>query len=347
MREIMQSSRLFAIFIVFTLSLMPLVPAPAQSAAPAAGTAGTMRVEGIRYGENGGKSRIVIDLNRSSPYRVFMLADPARLIVDLPRAEWRTQRAHPSITGPVLKSYRSGELDGNLTRIVFDLARPAVIDNAFTLPREESAKDRVVIDLSPSSENLFRARLGAVFGDKDIRGAGATGAAATSALADARSRDIAATTAAAVPSRKPETPRTPSKYVVVLDAGHGGNDPGAVAQNVYEKNITLATVKELRRQLEETGRYRVVLTRPRSGMNLSLSRVEKKRTCSFPSMRTRSAARTCAARRSIRCRAMPRTWKRRVLPNRKTTPASWRASTLRRRARMWRASCWISPCGRR
>jgi N-acetylmuramoyl-L-alanine amidase len=50
-------------------------------------------------------------------------------------------------------------------------------------------------------------------------------------------------------------------YTVVVDAGHGGDDPGAEAFGFKEKNITLSIARELRRQLEETGHYKVVMTR--------------------------------------------------------------------------------------
>jgi len=52
------------------------------------------------------------------------------------------------------------------------------------------------------------------------------------------------------------------RKMVVIDPGHGGVDPGALAANgTYEKDITLAMARELKRQLEATGRYRVALTR--------------------------------------------------------------------------------------
>lgn len=50
--------------------------------------------------------------------------------------------------------------------------------------------------------------------------------------------------------------------LIMLDPGHGGHDPGAIAPDgVFEKNITLASALELRRALERTGRYRVAMTR--------------------------------------------------------------------------------------
>ena len=57
------------------------------------------------------------------------------------------------------------------------------------------------------------------------------------------------------PARKPAR-------VIALDPGHGGADPGAISPHrIYEKNITLATARELAHQLDATGRYRAVLTR--------------------------------------------------------------------------------------
>jgi N-acetylmuramoyl-L-alanine amidase len=63
---------------------------------------------------------------------------------------------------------------------------------------------------------------------------------------------------ALIPLRKPV-----KKYTVVIDPGHGGEDPGAVDYGVKEKNITLQVAEELKRQMEEAGRYKVVLTRDR------------------------------------------------------------------------------------
>jgi len=253
-------------------------------------------VEDIRYGLNAGKTRIVIDMNRQSAFRAFMLAEPPRLVIDIENAEWRIPRSQPVRRGDVLSAYRSGDLDDGLTRIVFDLKKPAVIDAAFALARSGSARDRVVVDISPASQNLFSARLEKVFGNKNLKGTG--GKPAASGLAAARNESVQAaapptepsaaasgTAVAARPMRKPSATSSSSggaarKYIIVIDAGHGGADPGAVSGNVYEKNVTLAVARELRRQLEETGRYKVVMTRDsdqyiRLRDRLNLARTER------------------------------------------------------------------------
>jgi N-acetylmuramoyl-L-alanine amidase len=70
-----------------------------------------------------------------------------------------------------------------------------------------------------------------------------------------------ATVAAPPPSPAPSTGGDP-KWLVVIDAGHGGIDPGTIGRTgVKEKDIVLAVARELRKGLEATGRYRVQLTR--------------------------------------------------------------------------------------
>lgn len=57
-------------------------------------------------------------------------------------------------------------------------------------------------------------------------------------------------------------PARAERPLIMLDPGHGGHDPGAIAPDgVFEKHITLASALELRRALEHTGRYRVAMTR--------------------------------------------------------------------------------------
>ena len=66
------------------------------------------------------------------------------------------------------------------------------------------------------------------------------------------------------PPRPPVARRARGKRIIVVDPGHGGPDPGTIgARGTFEKHVTLAMAKEIKHQLEQTGRYKVVLTRDR------------------------------------------------------------------------------------
>src|SRR5690606_32525098 len=76
----------------------------------------------------------------------------------------------------------------------------------------------------------------------------------------------AAVTGMAIPDRKPQATPQPvpgeRKPLIVIDPGHGGVDPGAIGANgIFEKHIALSMARELKRMLENTGRYDVKLTR--------------------------------------------------------------------------------------
>lgn len=255
-------SRFLAIFLL-VLGALLLRPAAAQP---------PLSVDGIRTGVSSAGLRIVVDLGRKSDFRVFHLSSPYRIVLDVEPAAWHAAKSG-LFPGGMIRAYRSGALDDGLTRVIFDLDRPAVIASAFALPKSSMAKDRIVIDLSASSANWFAARLPQVYGNRHLRGPGAAPApyseyarsqnAALRAVAPpAEDSRLAgdAVLKAPLPARKPGA--KPRVYTVVIDAGHGGEDPGALgAGMVREKRITLSVARALQRALAETGRYRAVLTR--------------------------------------------------------------------------------------
>lgn len=198
---------------------------------------------------------------------------PYRLVIDLPNFNWQAG-AIPKPPKTDVMDVRSGNLNPNIMRIVVDLTKPATIQTAFLLPKKSGQPDRLVIDFASISQTAFQSKERKVFGtlQSDVADLNLLIATQTGQTLDAGAQDD---NKVITPERKPsgisqifktterQQPKTPlRKPLIVIDAGHGGADPGAVgAGRLKEKNITLSAAKELKRQLEKTGRYNVSLTR--------------------------------------------------------------------------------------
>jgi N-acetylmuramoyl-L-alanine amidase len=206
---------------------------------------------GARTGEHGDRTRFVIDLSAEVEFRVFLLPDPYRAVIDFPELDWAGDGA-AGPAGPrrgLVEGYRFGLFQAGTSRVVLDLAGPAQVADAFLLaPRDGVPHWRFVLDLVPSERAAF------------LRAADKGQAARPAALAAAR------------PPPKPAEDRRP---LVVIDPGHGGVDPGAIgAGGRYEKDLVLALARDLRERLAASGRYRVMLTRERDVFLSLAERVE-------------------------------------------------------------------------
>lgn len=225
------------------------------------GDAMALDVTALRMGTHPDKTRLVIEMDAPAAFRSFMLADPVRLVVDLPGFDWRVGTiAKPKGTG--IREIRQGPLQPGISRIVIDLERASLIRTAFLIPRGQGQPDRIVIDFSPAKPADFAQGHGRIFGTLRV-----DDPVPLATMASAQTSAIAGNIA--IPELKP-APRPATKQaipvaqrpLIVLDPGHGGEDPGALgAHNLKEKNITLAMAKDLKKYLEDTGRYRVILTR--------------------------------------------------------------------------------------
>jgi N-acetylmuramoyl-L-alanine amidase len=98
--------------------------------------------------------------------------------------------------------------------------------------------------------------------EKEAAASPAAPAAAVAAAPKAAPAEPAAVKPAAAPAGPPPAPAAPRRRIIVVDAGHGGKDPGATGtRGTKEKDITLAAALELARVLRERGDFQVVLTR--------------------------------------------------------------------------------------
>lgn len=212
-----------------------------------AAAAQELRLSELRLGEHADKTRLVLELSQAADFRAFILNNPDRLVVDLPDFMWGAAPALPR--NRLIAGQRSGQLQAGIDRLVFDLSVPVKILSAFLLPRGNGLPDRLVIDITQTSKADALAMKDKIHGTLDTAG-------------PSYSQSDNRTAGTPVPSRKPAGSSPAFKPLIVIDAGHGGQDPGATGgRGRYEKHVTLATAKELKRQLEASGHYTVKLTR--------------------------------------------------------------------------------------
>jgi N-acetylmuramoyl-L-alanine amidase len=262
------------------LLLALLRPAFGQSAAEP-------EVTGIRFGEHGRQTRIVVDFDRRLGPTVRVLSDPPRLVLDLPEVRFRIRPDPLRSPRGLATGHRYGRLEPGRSRIVFDLSAPFRIARQFLLPPSRTSRWwRYVLDLEPEAPAEVAAAAGSrraplptprpqsVEAERPTATAQAEPAPApeereppASPSAAAEPAQPAAPEAAApTPAARPDPAAKPApvskRPVIVLDPGHGGVDPGTVGVNgELEKHITLEMARALARELRQSGHYEVHLTR--------------------------------------------------------------------------------------
>jgi len=194
------------------------------------------------------RTRFVLDLDKSVQFRAFALADPYRVVVDIPQVSFQLP-PEAGITGRgLVKAFRYGLVMPGGSRIVFDLTGPARIAKSYVLDAANDQPPRLVLELEEIDRTNFVQSL-AVESRPQLR----------PAIADAAD-PIVAMKAAAEPRPADAVDLRP---VVVIDPGHGGVDNGTQAGGGEnnEKDLVLGFGLALRDRIEKSGKYRVVMTR--------------------------------------------------------------------------------------
>ena len=214
-----------------------LFGAPAWTAAPA-------KITDVRLWSGPEGTRLVVELTAPTEFEVFAVDNPDRIVIDIDNAEFAQRKALPDGQGPV-KAVRSGPQAGGRQRLVLDLdaARPM---RSFTVGPDGASGPRLVVEIPPASS----ARAATAPGSTEVL---AAGAAAVSPRAIEASAPVKRLAAADVNGRD---------IVVAIDAGHGGQDPGALGRNgTREKDVTLAIARRLQAAVNAEPGMRGVLIR--------------------------------------------------------------------------------------
>jgi N-acetylmuramoyl-L-alanine amidase len=234
-----------------------------------------------RIGVTSTVTRIELQLSAAVKFHTFYLANPYRLVIDLDEVDWKVPGGQKLQGSGWVSGMRYGLFKPGTSRVVLDLTKPARVGRS-SLEGGAGKAAILGIDLQATSDADF---LLAVKGGKTgpvVAAKAADKPAMTVATKDdgkekgvdpvnaltpvgdqpSASDPVASTGKAAGKTASVTKKSKALKPLVVIDPGHGGVDPGALGANsVKEKNITLAVAKALKKELQSTGRYRVMMTR--------------------------------------------------------------------------------------
>jgi N-acetylmuramoyl-L-alanine amidase len=194
-------------------------------------------VNSVRVWSGPESTRVVFELSAPVEHRVVALTEPDRLVIDFPNSFAAAPLSLPEAKG-VVASVRTGERGGEL-RVVLELTRAAKA-KTFLLPPNEQYGHRLVVDfLDEGAKALVRRP------PQAVAVAGRDVAVRDVAVRDAAVRDVAG-----------------RDVVIAIDAGHGGEDPGASGRNgVREKDVVLAIARRLAAEVDAQPGMRAVLVR--------------------------------------------------------------------------------------
>ena len=182
-------------------------------------------ISDIRMWHAPDRSRIVFDLDNPGKFKVFTLQNPGRVVVDLPKTRIKTQLPAAAETGQFIARIRKGQPEPDVSRLVFDLAKP-VRYFIQTLKPNQQYQHRLVVD--------FYHRDAVVEADQPAQ--------------------------AELP--QPSQPRPPkSELLILIDPGHGGEDSGALGKRSKEKNVVLQIARRLKKEIDAQPGMRAELTR--------------------------------------------------------------------------------------
>ena len=221
---------------LFAAAIAGIAMAPGARAAPATVAADSFPVAtDARLGGDDSQTRLVVDLSRKIDLHVFSLADPYRVVIDIPQVTFRLPPKAGETGRGLIKAFRFGLVMPGGSRIVIDLVKPARVDKALVVDPADGAPARLVLELAATERENFLRKI-------------------------ALDQRFAHTQPP--PSREQQPSSGDARPLVVLDPGHGGIDTGTKGPNGQtEKDIVLDFAKRLEEKIETAGKYRVLLTR--------------------------------------------------------------------------------------
>ncbi|GAB3378212.1 N-acetylmuramoyl-L-alanine amidase [Azotobacter armeniacus] len=201
-----------------------------------------VEVRGVRLWRAPDNTRLVFDLSGQVQHSVFTLTAPHRIVIDVSGAQLRTQLDRLALGNTPISGLRAAQRSPNELRLVLDLSK-SVVPKSFTLAPNQQYGHRLVLDLYDQEPSI------------------------APELPPTRvvSRPVPAPVITPTkPAAKATTPLSRGRrdIVIAIDAGHGGEDPGAIGpRGAQEKNVVLAIARELQQQINAEKGFRAELVR--------------------------------------------------------------------------------------
>lgn len=210
------------------------------------GLAATVQVIAVRVWPSSSYTRVTLESNRVLKYKQFALSDPNRIVVDIEGIHLNSVLKNISAqfqqNDPLIKEARIGQFDKNTVRLVLELKQNASA-KLFTLDPVAEFKHRLVMDLYPDA--------GKYDNEEDPL---------LALLEDYNKGDLERTLPAEAPKAGKAGRDRP--LIIMLDPGHGGEDPGAIGKNkTREKDIVLQIARRLRTLIDRESNMKAYMTR--------------------------------------------------------------------------------------
>ncbi len=228
------------------------------------GYAGQVNISSLRYWNTPDQNQMLFDVSASPEHRVFLLNNPSRLVIDIRNANIRQALSQPPASHPLFSQVRVATKDKTDLRIVVDLKRE-ISSKSMSLRTNSMDGHRLVIELLGKAQDKYakleeRAETKTV-ADKiaDVKTAKSQ---KTVEKPVKEPQPTAVKTSVSAPAVPIKVAKRDKDIIVAVDAGHGGDDPGAHGRNgTEEKRITLAIAKKLANLINKQPGMKAVLVR--------------------------------------------------------------------------------------
>ncbi|MGZ8904122.1 MAG: N-acetylmuramoyl-L-alanine amidase [Methylobacter sp.] len=250
------------------------------------GYAERINISALRYWNTPDQTQMLFDVTSSPEHRVFLMNNPARLVIDMRNANVKQALSQPPPSHPLFSQVRVAAKNKTDVRIVVDLKREiSPKTTSLRTNRLDGHGHRLVIELLDKSPNKYakideRAEIKSSADKTAVvktaessnppvadlhakRSKGEeTGQPGLNKIAEKPAKDHQEAASKKTPVEPTKVAKRDKTIVVAVDAGHGGDDPGAHGQNgTEEKKVTLAIAKKLADFINQQPGMKAVMVR--------------------------------------------------------------------------------------